>query len=34
MHDLTRFRLSDKTFQEIKSTGQTKFTYVDIFARR
>jgi outer membrane protein OmpA-like peptidoglycan-associated protein len=31
MHDLTRFRLSDKTFQEIKSTGQTKFTYVDIF---
>ncbi len=31
MHDLTRFRLSDKTFQEIKSSGQTKFTYVDIF---
>lgn len=31
MHDLTRFRLSDKTFQEIKSTGHTKFTYVDIW---
>jgi outer membrane protein OmpA-like peptidoglycan-associated protein len=31
MHDLTRFRLSDKTFQEIKSNGQTKFTYVDIW---
>jgi outer membrane protein OmpA-like peptidoglycan-associated protein len=31
MHDLTRFRLSDKTFREIKSTGQTKFTYVDIW---
>jgi outer membrane protein OmpA-like peptidoglycan-associated protein len=31
MHDLTRFRLSDKTFREIKATGQTKFTYVDIF---
>jgi outer membrane protein OmpA-like peptidoglycan-associated protein len=31
MHDLTRFRLSDKTFQEIKSTGRTKFTYVDIW---
>jgi outer membrane protein OmpA-like peptidoglycan-associated protein len=30
LHDMTRFRLSDKTFQEIKSTGQTKFTYVDI----
>jgi outer membrane protein OmpA-like peptidoglycan-associated protein len=30
MHDLTRFRISDKTFQEIRSTGQTKFTYVDI----
>jgi outer membrane protein OmpA-like peptidoglycan-associated protein len=31
MHDLTRFRLSDKIFQEIKSTSQTKFTYVDIW---
>jgi outer membrane protein OmpA-like peptidoglycan-associated protein len=31
MHDLTRFRLSDKTFQEIRSNGQTKFTYVDIW---
>jgi outer membrane protein OmpA-like peptidoglycan-associated protein len=31
MHDLTRFRLSDKTFQEIKATGRTKFTYVDIW---
>jgi outer membrane protein OmpA-like peptidoglycan-associated protein len=30
IHDLTRFRLSDKTFREIKSSGQTKFTYVDI----
>lgn len=29
MHDLTRFRLSSKTFQEIKSSGQTNFTYVD-----
>jgi outer membrane protein OmpA-like peptidoglycan-associated protein len=31
IHDLTRFRLSDKAFQEVESTGQTKFTYVDIF---
>lgn len=31
IHDLTRFRLSDKTFQEIKSNGQTNFTYVDIW---
>jgi outer membrane protein OmpA-like peptidoglycan-associated protein len=31
MHDLTRFRLSDETFQEIKANGQTKFTYVDIW---
>ncbi|MFL6306014.1 MAG: OmpA family protein [Candidatus Sulfotelmatobacter sp.] len=30
MHDMTRLRLSDNTFQEIKSNGQTKFTYVDI----
>jgi outer membrane protein OmpA-like peptidoglycan-associated protein len=31
IHDLTRFRLSDKSFQEIKSNGQTNFTYVDIW---
>jgi outer membrane protein OmpA-like peptidoglycan-associated protein len=31
MHDLTRYRLSDKTFQEIKSTGQTNLQYVDIW---
>ena len=31
LHDLTRLRLSDKTFQEIKSNGQTNFTYADIF---
>jgi outer membrane protein OmpA-like peptidoglycan-associated protein len=31
MHDLTRYRLSDKTFQEIRSTGQTDLQYVDIF---
>ncbi|HEX6495790.1 MAG TPA: OmpA family protein [Acidobacteriaceae bacterium] len=30
MHDMTRLRLSDKTFHEIKSNGQTNFTYVDI----
>ena len=29
MHDVTRFRLSDKAFQEIKSSGQTSFDYVD-----
>ena len=29
MHDVTRFRLSNKTFQEIKSSGQTKLQYVD-----
>jgi outer membrane protein OmpA-like peptidoglycan-associated protein len=34
MHDLTRFRLSDRTFQEIKLSGQTKFTYVDIWQVR
>jgi outer membrane protein OmpA-like peptidoglycan-associated protein len=31
MHDLTRYRLSDKTFQQIRSTGQTDLQYVDIF---
>ena len=31
LHDLTRIRLSDKAFQEIKSNGQTNFTYADIF---
>jgi outer membrane protein OmpA-like peptidoglycan-associated protein len=31
MHDMTRFRLSDKAFQEIRLNGQTKFTYVDIW---
>lgn len=31
MHDLTRFRLSDKTFQEIKTNGQTNFTYEDTY---
>ena len=31
MHDLTRYRLSDKCFREIKSTGRTSFTYVDIW---
>lgn len=31
LHDLTRIRLSDKTFQEIKSNGRTNFTYADIF---
>ncbi|HEY1963425.1 MAG TPA: hypothetical protein VGG59_00775, partial [Acidobacteriaceae bacterium] len=31
MHDLTRYRLSDKTFQEIRSNGQTNLQYVDIF---
>lgn len=31
LHDLTRFRISDKTFQEIKSNGQMNFTYVDIW---
>lgn len=29
MHDMTRFRLSDKTFQEIKSSGKTNLQYVD-----
>lgn len=29
MHDVTRFRLSNKTFQEIKSSGQTNLQYVD-----
>lgn len=31
MHDMTRYRLSDKTFREIRSTGQTDLQYVDIF---
>jgi outer membrane protein OmpA-like peptidoglycan-associated protein len=31
MHDLTRFRMSDKCFREIKSTGHTSLTYVDIW---
>jgi len=29
MHDITRFRLSNKSFQEIKSSGQTNLQYVD-----
>lgn len=29
MHDMTRHRLSDKSFQEIKSSGQTNLQYVD-----
>lgn len=29
MHDVTRFRLSNKTFQEIKSSGKTNLQYVD-----
>jgi outer membrane protein OmpA-like peptidoglycan-associated protein len=32
MHDLTRYRLSDKAFQEIKSNGQTNLNYVDIWS--
>jgi outer membrane protein OmpA-like peptidoglycan-associated protein len=31
MHDMTRFRMSDKCFREIKSTGHTSLTYVDIW---
>jgi outer membrane protein OmpA-like peptidoglycan-associated protein len=31
LHNLTRFRLSDKAFQEIKSNGRTNFTYADIY---
>ncbi len=31
LHNLTRFRVSDKAFQEIKSRGRTSFTYADIF---
>jgi outer membrane protein OmpA-like peptidoglycan-associated protein len=31
IHDVIRFRLSDKAFQEIRSNGQTNFTYVDIW---
>ena len=33
MHDMTRLRLSDKTFREINSNGHTNFTYVDIWQR-
>jgi len=29
MHDVTRFRLSNKSFQEIKSSGRTNLQYVD-----
>jgi outer membrane protein OmpA-like peptidoglycan-associated protein len=29
LHDITRLRLSDKSFQEIKSKGQIDFQYVD-----
>jgi outer membrane protein OmpA-like peptidoglycan-associated protein len=29
MHDLTRFRLSNKSFQEIKASGRTNLQYVD-----
>jgi outer membrane protein OmpA-like peptidoglycan-associated protein len=31
MHDMTRYRLSDKAFQEIRSNGQTDLKYVDIW---
>jgi outer membrane protein OmpA-like peptidoglycan-associated protein len=31
MHDMTRYRLSDKAFQQIRSTGQTNLNYVDIW---
>ena len=31
MHDLTRLRLSDKTFHEIKTSGQTDITYEDTY---
>jgi outer membrane protein OmpA-like peptidoglycan-associated protein len=30
IHDLTRFRVSDRVFEEIKSTGKTDLQYVDI----
>jgi outer membrane protein OmpA-like peptidoglycan-associated protein len=30
IHDLTRVRLSDKSFQEIKSSGKTYFIYWDV----
>lgn len=30
MHDLTRFRVSDKVFRDIKSSGKTDLQYVDI----
>jgi outer membrane protein OmpA-like peptidoglycan-associated protein len=30
MHDLTRFRVSDKVFEDIKSSGKTDLQYVDI----
>jgi outer membrane protein OmpA-like peptidoglycan-associated protein len=31
MHDMTRYRLSDKAFQEIRSNGQIDLKYVDIW---
>jgi outer membrane protein OmpA-like peptidoglycan-associated protein len=31
LHGLTRYRLSDKAFQEVKSNGRTNFTYADIY---
>lgn len=31
MHDLTRFRLSDKAFREIKSSRQANLNYIDIY---
>jgi outer membrane protein OmpA-like peptidoglycan-associated protein len=30
MHGVTRYRLSDKTFQDIRSKGRTEFEYVDV----
>jgi outer membrane protein OmpA-like peptidoglycan-associated protein len=30
IHDLTRFRVSDRVFEEIKSSGKTDLQYVDI----
>jgi len=31
LHDVTRIRLSDKTFQEIKTSGKTDLRYMDIW---
>jgi outer membrane protein OmpA-like peptidoglycan-associated protein len=31
LHDVTRFRLSDKTFQEIKTSGKTTLRYMDVW---